>query len=422
MSMLKIIYPVCCGIDVHKKFVVATIVSSDKNNVTTYQTRKFSTFTDDLLQLEKWLKENNCKDVCMESTGKYWIPIFNVLENSCKVTLANPKFVRNIPGKKTDKKDSLWLADLHKHGLVPGSFIPPPQIRQLRDLVRYRQKLINFKTSEKNRFQNSLTVSNVMISNVVSDIFGKSASSIIKHLIDNPDCQDFDFTSMLHGSMKHKAEDIAKSINGKISKYQAQKMNICLQHLDDIDSLISKLESSIYELAIPFSNEVNIISSMPGIKNFSAICIISEIGTDMSVFHSSKHLCSWAGLTPQSNESTGKKKSVRISRAGAYIKPLLVQCADAAIRDKKFPYFRLRYEAIKKRRGHKRAIIAIARMMLTCIYHMLSKKEFFNFTLYETKLPYKPKSLPPSLSIDEAILLLKQHGYDVKPISEAIDT
>lgn len=420
--MLKIIYPICCGIDVHKKFVVATIASTVENNLTTYQTRRFNTFTDDLLELQKWLKANNCKDVCMESTGKYWIHVFNVLENSCKITLANPKFVRNIPGKKTDKKDSLWLADLHKHGLVPGSFIPPFEIRQLRDLVRYRQKLINFKSSEKNRFQNSLTVSNIMISNIVSDTFGKSSSSIIKHLINNPDCKNFDFTSMLHGSMKHKADDIAKSINGKISKYQAQKMNICLQHLDDINSLISKLESSIYELAIPFTNEINIISSMPGIKNFSAICIISEIGTDMSAFHSAKHLCSWVGLTPQNNESAGKKKSVRISRAGAYIKPLLVQCANAAIRDKKFPYFKIRYEAIKKRRGHKRAIIAIARMMLTCIYHMLSKNECFNPNLYETKLPNKSKPIDPIISIDEAILLLKQHGYEVTPISEAIVT
>lgn len=238
----------------------------------------------------------------MESTGKYWIPIYNILEPTCKIVLAHPKYVKAIHGKKTDKKDAKWIADIFKHDLVSGSFIPPADIRQLRDLVRYRWKLTNFTTGEKNRAQNCLTVSNI------------------------------------------------------------------------------KLDS--------------------------------EIGVDMSVFPSSKHLCSWAGLTPQNNESAGKKKTTRISRAGAYIKPLLVQCALCAIRAKSNPEIRNRYLNIKKRRGHKKAIIAIARMLLTAIYNILKKNEPYNPELYAHI------NTPPehrAVSVEEAIFILQRQGYLVTP-------
>jgi len=178
--MLKLVYRICCGIDVHKTFVVATIAATDRENITTYQTKRFSTFTQDLRALALWLSNNECVYVCMESTGKYWIPVHKILEPSCQITLAHPKYVKAIRGKKTDKKDSIWIADLHKHGLVPGSFIPPADIREIRDLLRYRSKLVSFASSEKNRVQNSLTVSNIMLSSVVSDTFGKSALAILR--------------------------------------------------------------------------------------------------------------------------------------------------------------------------------------------------------------------------------------------------
>ncbi|WP_309294789.1 IS110 family transposase [Desulfotruncus alcoholivorax] len=173
--------------------------------------------------LRDWLKQHSCREVCMESTGKYWIPVFNILETECNVCVANPKYVKGIRGKKTDKKDSIWLCDLHKHGLVPNSFIPPLPIRQIRDLMRYRVKLTNFKSSEKNRIQNSLTVSNIMLSSVVSDTFGKSSMRIINHILKNPKDKDFDVIPMLHGSMKKNAGDITKSINGNLTKPQAEK-------------------------------------------------------------------------------------------------------------------------------------------------------------------------------------------------------
>lgn len=409
--MLKIVYDVCCGIDIHKKFVVATIAST-QNGITSYQTQNFSTFSDDLIKLNNWLVRNNCKHVCMESTGKYWIPVYNLLEDCCTITLANPRYVKNIPGKKTDKRDSIWLSDLHKHGLVRGSFIPPKQIRQLRELVRYKQKLTCFKSSEKNRLQNSLTVSNIMIANVVSDTFGKSSSAIINYMIENPEAENIDLSSMLKGALRYKSADIARSLNhSSLSSDQASKMSLCIKHHDYLNSCIETLNETIKVISSPFENEINLVTTIPGIKENSATVIISEIGTNMSCFQSSKHLCSWAGLTPQNNESAGKKKSTRISRAGAYLKPILVQCALAAIKSKDCSVFRLRYERIKRRRGHKKAIIAIARMLLTCIYNMLLKCEEFDATLYEDSCT--EKITVNQYSVNQAIYLLQSMGFEV---------
>jgi transposase len=404
--MLKIVYPICCGIDVHKKFVVATVGTTNKSGVTEYQTKQFSTFTEDLHQLLNWLKS--------ESTGKYWHPVFNVLENDCDVVIANPKYVKGIRGKKTDKKDSIWLCDLHKHGLVPSSFIPPLLIRQIRDLMRYRFKLINFKSSEKNRIQNSLTVSNIMISSVVSDTFGVSSMKIIHHILENPGDLDFDVSSMLHGSMKNKTDTIVKSIHGNLTKPQADKMRVCLDHVDSIEKHIADIESVVLELTQPLLPQIQLILSLPSVKDiFTAIAILGEIGVDMSVFLSHKNLSSWAGLTPQNNESAGKKKSVRVSRAGVYIKPLLVQCANAAIKSKKCPYFKIRYDQIKKRRGHKKAIIAIAHKLLICIYHMLDKNEPFNVDLYNLDSKPKQQTYAPQITEEMAIRYLETLGYQI---------
>lgn len=411
--MLRIVHRICCGIDVHKKFVVATIGTTNQAGTTEYKTKQFYTFTEDLQKLREWLNQHNCQEVCMESTGKYWIPVFNILETECNVFVANPKYVKGIRGKKTDKKDSIWLCDLHKHGLVPNSFIPPLIIRQIRDLMRYRTKLTNFKSSEKNRIQNSLTVSNIMLSSVVSDTFGKSSMRIINHILEDPEDKDFDVVPMLHSSMKKNAEDIAKSINGNLTKPQAEKMAVCLSHLQSIEKLKMEIESAVLKLIEPYQEQISLILTVPGIKDvYTAIAIIGEIGVDMSVFQSSRHLCSWAGLTPQNNESAGKKKSVRVSRAGAYIKPLLVQCANAAIKSKDCSYFRLRYEQIKQRRGHKKAIIAIAHMLLNCIYHMLFKNESFDYKMYRIETVSKPKP-SPKFTPEQAILLLESLGAQI---------
>jgi Transposase and inactivated derivatives len=407
---LKIVYPICCGIDVHKTFVVACIASTIKG-VTTYKRHRFSTYTKGLNELSQWLCENNCKDVCMESTGKYWIPVFNVLEASCNITLAHPKYVKAIRGKKTDKKDAKWIADLFKHDLVAGSFMPPLEIRQLRDLMRYRFKLTNFMSSEKNRLQNSLTVSNIQLGNVVSDTFGKSSMNIIEKLLKNPLDTSFDIEPLIHGSMKSKLPELELAIDGFITPEQAEKLKVMKQHYEDLQSRKADLEKIILSLAASYTEEMNLILTVPSFKNiFSAIAVVSEIGVNMDVFPTAKHLCSWAGLTPTNNESAGKKKSVRISRAGCYIKPLLVQCATAVVKSEKHPEIRNRYLKLKKRRGHKRAIIAIARMLLTAIYNILKKKEPYNPNLYK-----KADVLPVNreITVEQALLLAKSQGFHI---------
>lgn len=409
---LKIVYKICCGIDVHKTFVVACIASTNSNGVTVYKSRRFSTYTKGLRELSQWLLDNNCKDVCMESTGKYWIPIFNVLELSCNITLAHPKYVKAIRGKKTDKKDAKWIADLFKHDLVAASFMPPLDIRQLRDLMRYRFKLTCFTSSEKNRFQNCLTVSNIQLGNIVSDTFGKSSQRIIDKILENPLNKSFDIESLIHSSMKKKIPELELAIDGYITPEQAGKLKIIKSHCDDLKNRKAELEAIITQLAEPYQKEIDLILTAPSFKNtFTAITIISEIGVNMDVFPTAKHLCSWAGLTPTNNESAGKKKSVRVSKAGCYIKPLLVQCATAIVKSEKHPEIRNRFLRIKKRRGHKKAIIAIARMLLTALYNMLKKKEPYNAELYK-KSDYLP--VEREITIEQAILIAQNHGYRIK--------
>ena len=282
---LKIVYKICCGIDIHKNFVVACIAKTDMQGVTTYERHHFSTYTKGLKQLLKWLLDRNCKDVCMESTGKYWIPVYNVLEHDCSIVLAHPKYVKAIRGKKTDKKDAKWIADLFKHDLVAGSFMPPADIRQLRDLMRYRFKLTCFKSSEKNRYQNCLTVSNIQFGNVVSDTFGKSSQKIIAKILENPDDTSFDIGSLIHGSMKDKLPELELAIDGYITPEQAAKLKIIKEHFDNLEARKTELEELILALANPYQQEISIILTAPGFKNtFTAIGIISEIGTNMEAF------------------------------------------------------------------------------------------------------------------------------------------
>ena len=404
--MLKIVYPICWGMDVHKSFVVACIATTNDHGVTNYKSKRFSTFTGDLRRCADWLSENNCKDVCMESTGKYWIPIYNILEHTCNIVLAHPKYVKAIRGKKTDKRDAKWIADIFKHDLVSGSFIPPADIRQLRDLVRYHWKLTNFNVGEKNRAQNCLTVSNIKLDDVFSDVFGKAASAITTRLLESN--EPFDVKPYLTKNIKKPIEQIQAAVDGEMCAEQAEKLRIIRSHMDSLELCKLNLESLILSTAEKYIPQLNLVMTAPGIQSFAAIGIISEIGVDMSVFPTSKHLCSWAGLTPQNNESAGKKKTTRISRAGAYIKPLLVQCALCAIRTKQFPEVRNRYLALKKRRGHKKAIIAIARMLLTAIYNILKWNEVYNSELY------RKADRPPAhreVSVEEAVFILQRQGY-----------
>jgi transposase len=411
VNIVKVVYPICCGVDVHKRFFVATIITSD-GLTPHYQKKRFSTFNNQILAFKAWLLENNCRDVCMESTGKYWVPVFNLLEDSINVTVANPKWVKAVKGSKDDTKDSKWIGDLFRLGLVPGSFIPNKDIRVLREYTRYRYKLVSGKSSEKNRYQNVFTVCNIAIDSVVSDMFGKSASSITDYIV-NSDTFDLNHcVSLLRGSLKKKADEVVASIDGfQMTEPQKARARMVKEHYDFLVRHIAKLDEAIDSLAAPLESAIGLLCGIPGVDRQSAITILSEIGTDMAQFDSAKKLCCWGGLTPGNNESAGKKKSVKITRAGVYLKPMLVQVAHAAVKSAKTPYYRIKYERISKRRGKKRAIIAVARMILTAVFHMLSTGEVWNPSdLKQIDMPPEMRERELRKSLQKAANLLVAHG------------
>ena len=417
---MKVVYQTCCGVDVHKSFLVATIIKTTSGVQPSYQKKRFSTFNNSILEFKKWLLDNSCRDVCMESTGKYWVPVFNLLEDEINVTIANPKWVKAVKGNKDDTKDSKWIGDLFRLGLVPGSYIPCKPIRILREFTRYRYKLTSCKSSEKNRFQNALTICNVALDSVVSDIFGKSATSVIDYLLKQSDnsINHEEISSRLLRSLKKKSESVIESIEGyQMTESQKYRMRLVHAHMDYITSTISDIDSMIDSLVEPYENAVQLLCTIPGVDRNSAITIISEIGTDMTQFSNSKRLCCWAGLTPGNNESAGKKKSVRITRAGVYLKPTLVQVAHAAVKSNKSPYYKAKYERIMKRRGKKRAIIAVARMILTAVYHMLSTGEAWNPTdLYKIDMPEPLKNKQKEKAVKQAMKLLIAEGIIKEPL------
>ena len=414
---MKVTFQTCCGVDVHKSFLVATIIKTSSSIEPSYQKRRFSTFNNSILEFKKWLLENECLYVCMESTGKYWIPVFNLLEDEINVTIANPKWVKAVKGNKDDTKDSKWIGDLFRLGLVRGSYIPCKKIRILREFTRYRYKLVSCRSSEKNRYQNALTVCNVALDSVVSDIFGKSSASIIDYLLEQSGTSiDHEvIASKLLKRLKAKEDAVIESIEGyQMTDSQKYRMHLVRAHMDYITAAINDVDSEIESLIASdpdYENAVELLCTIPGVKYDSAITIISEIGIDMSQFCSSKRLCCWAGLTPGSNESAGKKKSARITRAGVYLKPALVQCAHAAVKSDKSPYYKKKYESLVKRRGKKRAIIAIARMILTAIFQMLTTGETWNpCDLYKIDMPEALLEKQKQKAIKQAQKLLIREG------------
>ena len=390
---MKVTFQTCCGVDVHKSFLVATIIKTSSGIEPSYQKRRFSTFNNSILEFKKWLLENECLYVCMESTGKYWIPVFNLLEDEINVTIANPKWVKAVKGNKDDTKDSKWIGDLFRLGLVRGSYIPCKKIRILREFTRYRYKLVSCRSSEKNRYQNALTVCNVALDSVVSDVFGKSSTSIIDYLLEQSGTSiDHEvIASKLLKRLKAKEDAVIESIEGyQMTDSQKYRMHLVRAHMDYITAAINDVDSEIESLIAfdpDYENAVELLCTIPGVKYDSAITIISEIGIDMSQFCSSKRLCCWAGLTPGSNESAGKKKS------------------------DKSPYYKKKYESLVKRRGKKRAIIAIARMILTAIFQMLTTGETWNpCDLYKIDMPEALLEKQKQKAIKQAQKLLIREG------------
>ena len=409
---MRVVHPICCGVDVHKTFLVATIITTTKEGAPIYQKKRFSTFNKSLREFREWLLSNNCHDVCMESTGKYYIPLYNLLENDFNVTVANPKWVAAIKGNKDDVKDSKWIGDLFRVGYVPSSFIPAKPIRILREYTRYRYKLVCCKSSEKNRFQNAFTVCNITLDAVVSDMFGKSATAILDYIVNGESFDPMHCVSLLHRSMLKKADQVVEAVEGfEMTEEQKQRIRFVKSHLGFIESLIEEMDRKIDLMVAPVENAISLLSSIPGLGRSNAITVLSEIGTNMEQFSSSQRLCAWAGLAPSNNQSAGKKKSVRISRAGVYLKPALVQAAHAAVKANASPYYRVKYERIAKRRGKKRAIIAIARMILTAVFHMLKTGEAWNPSdLARIDMPQELHARQQKQAIKQAVNFLVKHG------------
>ena len=411
--MFKIIRNNCCGLDVHKTWIYACIGITDAHSRTEYYEDRFSTFPKDLRRLAAWLQEHKCKEVCMESSGKYWIPVFNALEQTCKVTLAHPKYTKPQKGNKTDRKDARWICDLFMCGMIKPSFIPPPAIRHLRELIRYRVKLTNMLTSEKNRAHNCLTVSSLKLDDVFADIFGKSARSITEYILEHPG-EHFDIAPFVDRLCKTPIDVIQDAVDGAISPEQAVKLRECLNHIDELSAHRDNIEKEILELVEPFSTHLALIRTVPGLDKdpMTAITILSEIGGDMSVFPTAKNLVSWAGCCPRNDRSAKHVKSTRIAAAGSYLKPILVQVANALIKSTKHPEFAERYRRIKSHRGHKKATIALCKMLLTAIWNILSTGEVYNPAGYILQSP-RPVNEKKVLTQKQALELLRLRGFTI---------
>lgn len=408
--------PVCAGIDVHKEILMAAICKTDSKTLNAaFYVRQFKSTNSGIRTMAAWFQSHGVQDVCMESTGKYWIPVFNILEQcGQRPVLTHPKYVKQAKGQKTDFRDAVHIASMFRMDLVVASFIPPADIRDLRELCRYRLKLTYMRTSEKNRFQNSMTVSKVRLDCVFSDPFGKSASSIMEYLImtEPEDVSDEQILSMVDRRVKASGEDILDSIHGyEFIGIQRDKLKVINLHLGQINECIRLIDGKLDYFRQKYSRIIRHLTTMIGVTEESALYILGEIGTDMSVWRDDASLASWAGLSPANNASAGKKKSTRTGNGGHYLKPLLVQCALAAAKStKKDPYFHYKYETLKKRRGHKKAIIAIARKMLVAIYHMIRDDADFLPVDHEEVLHSTKKQ--KGLNLDNVIAFLKEQGAD----------
>lgn len=300
----------CAGLDVHQENVVACILygALDKRPKKAIET--FSTTTKGLLSLSDWLTTNEVTDIVMESTGVYWKPVWNILEGNFRLVLANARHVKNVPGRKTDVKDAEWLAKLLRTGLIEGNFVPPEDIRDLRDLTRYRTKLIGHRTSERNRIHKILQDSNVKLTSVISDIFGVSGRRILEAIMNGEKIEIQDLKKMVDGRTKASIEDIKESINGRIRYHHREMLRYHWEHMCYLEKAIQNLEEKIEQQLQPYRKEWELIMEIPGLNKDSAAVFLSEMGVDMSVFKSAKHLSSWAGLSPGNYESAGKKKRV----------------------------------------------------------------------------------------------------------------
>ncbi len=361
---MEVIHERCCGLDVHKKKVVACVMTPEGKEVCT-----FGTMTQDLWDLAGWLKNWRVTHVAMESTGVYWKPIYNLLEGDFSLVLGNANHIKNVPGRKTDVKDAEWIADLLRHGLIRGSFVPERSQRELRELLRYRTSLIQEATREVNRIQKVLEGANIKLGDVASDVLGASGRAMLEAIaqgVDDPKA----LANLAKGRLRDKLPALEKALQGLIGPHQRMVIQCQLRHLTFLDEEIARLDKEVAQRMDPFDESIQQIDDVPGIGTRTAQAILGEIGLDMTRFPTASHLASWAGVSPGNNMSAGKRKSGRTTRGNRWLRSALVQAARGAVRTSD-TYLNAQYHRLAARRGDKRAIIALAHSILIIIYNML---------------------------------------------------
>lgn len=369
---MEVLYRSCCGLDVHAKTVVACLLKDGHKEI-----RTFATMTDELLALSDWLASEGCTHVAIESTGVYWKPVFNLLEGQQEVLLVNARHVKAVPGRKTDVRDCEWLAELLRHGLLTASFIPPSEIRELRELTRYRQTLVKEQAAVANRVQRLIESANIKLGQVASNALGVSGRLMLRAVADG-ETDAAQLAEMARGTLKRKRAELARALEGRVTAAQRFVLAELLTRFDELEAALARVGAAIKEEVAkchdPFVAEaVALLQTIPGVGERVAQTIVSEIGVDMRRFPSDGHLASWAGMCPGNNESAGKRKSGKTTKGSVYLRAALVQAAWAATHTKE-TYLAAQYRRLVKRKGKNRALVAVGHSLLVIIYHVLARR------------------------------------------------
>jgi transposase len=362
---MEVVHEVCCGLDVHKKRVTACVLWASGRR---RQTREFGTFTKNLLEMSDWLRSCGVTPVALESTGVYWKPVWNLLEGQFAVLLVNAQHIKAVPGRKTDQKDSEWIADLLQHGLLRASFVPPTPTRELRDLTRYRASLTQGINRIANRIQKVLEA-NSKLASVATDTWGASGRAILEAIV-NGEQDSQRLAEMAQGKLRNKIPELQEALQGRVSAHHRFLLRELLEHLYFVESKMQRIEQEVAERLGPFQSEVARLCTIPGVDRVTAWGLLAEIGLDMSQFPDARHLASWAGLCPGSHESAGKRKSGKIRKGSLWLRCCLCQAA-WAVSTKKSNYLSAFYRRLAARRGSKRATIAVAHNLLAIAYYIL---------------------------------------------------
>jgi transposase len=366
-----------CGLDVHQATVVACLLVGDPGKKPQRTVRTFSTVTRELQEMCLWLQEQGCTHIAMESTGVYWKPVYAVLERAQAFTLVvgNAQHIKNVPGRKTDVKDSEWIATLVRHGLITASFVPPKILRRLRDLLRYRRKLVEARTAERNRVLKVLESANIKLASVASDVFGVSGRAMLDAILAN-ELTPREMAKLARGRLKAKLLHLELALEGSVDDHHRLLLRLQLKRVDGINADVEHVDDVILEHLAPFQPQLELLQEIPGVDWVTAATIIAEIGVDMSVFASKKALAAWAGVAPGNNESAGKHKRARSRRGNVHLRTALIQAAICASRTKG-TYLKDKFHRLKARRGAMRAAVAVAHKILDAAYHILSTGEHY---------------------------------------------